>query len=180
MSTPPPVAGQLSPDGMWRWDGQRWVPAGQAPAYAAPRRPRTWLWWLAGGCAVLLVLGLAGGIYGMVSLMRAVQSGTFACLPSDFPQYPGSRLTHEYTYVGTNVAPGDSRECEETFDSNDDVASVRDFLTRELNVGDWRITSNNSENGTISFARMSRPQTVGSALLLGRGQHTTIAVKLHY
>ena len=164
---------------MWRWDGGRWVPAAVAPAYGSPRRPRTWLWWLAGGCALLLVLGVAGGIYGVASLMRAVQSGSLACLPSDFPQYPGATLTNEYTYVGTNVAPGDSHECEETFDSSDDVATVTDFYSSHLNSGDWRITSTDSANGTLNFARASRSQTVGSVLLLGRGRHTTVAVKLY-
>lgn len=128
---------------------------------------------------MLLVLGIAGGIYGMVSLIHAFQNGSLACLPSDFPPYPGATPRNEYTYVGTNVAPGDSRECEETFDSSDAVATVTDFYTSELNAGDWRITSNDTANGTIDFARVSRPQTVGSVLLLGRGQHTTIAVKLY-
>jgi hypothetical protein len=30
-------AGQLSPDGNWRWDGHNWVPAHQPPAAAAPQ-----------------------------------------------------------------------------------------------------------------------------------------------
>lgn len=165
---------------MWRWDGQRWVPAGPTPAYTPMRRSRTWLWWLAGGCAVLLVLGVAGGVYGIYSLARAVQNGSLACLPSDFPQYPGATITREYTYVGTTGQAGDSHECEETFNSSADVATVRDFYTSNLNAGDWRVTSNNTENGTIEFARLSRPQTVGSVLLLGRGQQSTIAVKLYY
>jgi len=138
------------------------------------------MWWLAGGCAVVLVLGLAGGIYGIVSLIRAAQSGSLACLPSDFPKYPGATLTGEYTSFGTNVAPGTSHECEETFDSNDDVATVRDFYTSELSTGDWHVTSNDTANGTINFARLSKPQSIGSVQLLGRGQHATISVKLYY
>ena len=165
---------------MWRWDGQRWVPAGQAPAYGAPRRSRTRLWWLAGGCALLLVLGVAGGIYGLVSLLRAVQNGSLACLPADFPQYPGATITREYTYVGTTGHAGDSHVCEETFSSNDDVATVRDFYTSHLNDVDWRVTSSDSQTGTIDFARVSRPQTVGSMLLFGRGEQSTFAVKLYY
>ena len=128
---------------------------------------------------MLLVLGIAGGIYGMVSLVRTFQSGGLACLPSDFPQYPGAKITREYTYVGTNVAPGDSHECEETFDSSDDVSTVTDFYNNQLKAADWKVTSNDTANGTISFARVSRPQTIGSVFLLGRGQHTTIAVKLY-
>lgn len=40
MSTEPPEggqpAGQLSPDGRWRWDGHNWVPAQQIPTGAGP------------------------------------------------------------------------------------------------------------------------------------------------
>ncbi len=38
MITPDSQTGQLSPDGRWRWDGTRWVPAvpAQTPAAAAP------------------------------------------------------------------------------------------------------------------------------------------------
>lgn len=175
---PPGGAGQLSPDGMWRWDGQGWVPVNQIPPYAPPRRSRGWIWWLAGGLAVLLLLGVAGGIYGIVSLVRTFQSGGFECLPSDFPKYPNASVTHEYTFVGLTSHQGDSHECQETFDSSDDVGTVTGFYTSQLNAADWKVTSNDTANGRIDFARVSRPQTVGSVILLGRGQHTTIAVTL--
>lgn len=129
---------------------------------------------------MLLVLGVAGGIYGIVSLVHTFQSGGLACLPADFPQYPGAQLTREYTYLGTTAHAGDTHECDETFDSNDDVSAVTDYYTSHLNAGDWKVTSSDAANGTIDFARVSRPQTVGSMLLLGRGQHTTIAIKLFY
>lgn len=164
---------------MWVWDGQRWVPTG-AQGAPAVGRSRGWIWWLAGGCGVLLILGIAGGIYGMVSLFRAVQNGSLACLPSDFPQYPGTTITREYTYVGTTGHAGDTHECAESFDSNDDVSTVTGFYTSRLNAADWKVTSNDAANGTINFARVSRPQTVGTVILLGRGQHTTIAVTLYY
>jgi hypothetical protein len=39
-STPPESpAGQLSPDGRWRWDGMHWVPAEAAPPAGAPAAP---------------------------------------------------------------------------------------------------------------------------------------------
>src|SRR5207302_5678135 len=92
--------------------------------------------------------------------------------------YPGATVTGEKTYFGTGVAPGDSRECTESLDSDDDVAKVTDFYTSRLSSGDWNITSNDRANGTISFARVSRPQTVGEVTLLGRGTHTVINIKL--
>jgi len=92
--------------------------------------------------------------------------------------YPGATVTGEKTYFGTGVAPGDSRECTESLGSDDDVATVTDFYTSRLSSGDWNITSNDRANGTISFARVSRPQTVGEVTLLGRGTHTVINIKL--
>lgn len=39
-----PLVGQPSPDGQWRWDGQRWVPVGVVAARPrpAPRVPTLW------------------------------------------------------------------------------------------------------------------------------------------
>jgi hypothetical protein len=176
---PPYQVGQRSPDGMWWWDGRRWVPVAQ-PGAQPPRRTKTWLWWLGGGCAIVLVIGVAGGIYGIVTLVRTAQSGGLACLPSDFPNYPNVNLTGEHVYYGTNAAPGDSHECLENFDSSDDVTTVTDFYASHLDSGDWHVTSNDTANGEIKFNRVSRPQTVGVVDLLGRGQHTTIHVKLDY
>jgi hypothetical protein len=136
------------------------------------------LWWLAGGCALLLVVAIAGGIWGITSLVHSFQNGGLACLPSDFPHYPSAQITREYTYVGAGLAPGDSRECQETLDSSDDVATVTEFYASHLNSGDWKVTANDPSNGRIDFQRVSRPQTVGVLLLFGRGQHTTIDIKL--
>jgi len=96
----------------------------------------------------------------------------------DFPRYPGATVTGDYTTVGTNVAPGDSRECRESLDSSDGVAAVTDFYTSRLNSDDWKISSNDRANGELRFYRVSRPQTIGVIDLLGRGQHTVIQIKL--
>ncbi len=177
MATQPPYqVGQLSPDGMWLWDGQRWVPTaaqGQRPR----RRSRSWVGWVAGGCALLLVIGVGAGIWGLASAVKSFQQGGFTCMPSDFPRYPGTSVTRDYTTVGTNVAPGDSRECQETLQSNDDVSTVRDFYASRLNAGDWKITADDSANGEMRFRRVSKPQNVGVIDLLGRGQHTVIQIK---
>lgn len=175
MQTPYQV-GQLSPDGAWMWDGARWVPV-QRPGQPPPRQSRTWIWWLAGGCALLLVLGVGGGVWAIRSLVNAVEKGQLSCMPSDFPRYPGAAVTRDYTYVGTGVAPGDSRECQETASSNDDVATVTDFYTRKLESGDWHVTANDKTSGQIRFVRKSRPQQVGVIELLGRGEHTVIEIK---
>ena len=179
MSEAPPEAGRLSPDGMWRWDGRQWVPATpQAPPPGCPRPRRTWIWWVAGGCALLLILGVVGAVIGGVALVNRLQHADFACLPSDFPSYPSATLTDERTYIGTGLAPGDTHECTESLSSDDNVATVTDFYTSRLSSGDWKITSYDAANGTIRFARISRPQTVGVVALIGRGSHTEIQIKL--
>ncbi len=177
MAVEPPVQpGQISPDGMWRWDGVRWVPLMGQPI--ARPRPRPWIWWLAGGCALLLVIALVGAGFGVYSLVNSFQRGGFACLPSDFPSYPGSKVTSEHTYVGTGVAPGDSKSCQMGLRSNDDVATVTAFYNDKLSTGDWQVTAFISSVGQIQFHRVSRPATFGLVQLLGRGQQTEIQIQL--
>jgi hypothetical protein len=137
-----------------------------------------WLWFVAGGCALLLLIGAAGAVVGGLALVKKFQQGGFACLPSDFPSYPGATITFEKTYVGTGLPAGDTSQCQQTLDSNDDVATVTEYYAGRLDTDDWRITSNDTTNGVIKFARRSRPQTAGTVELLGRGQHTSIQVKL--
>ena len=182
MSSDPAVQpGQLSPDGHWRWDGAQWVSvvAGAAPL-PAPRRSPSWIWWLVGGCAVVLVLGAVGAGFGIYSLVTRFQSGAFSCLPPDFPNYPGASVVSENTRVGTGpVAPaGDYTRCNMVLDSNDDVATVTTFYQAHLNNGDWTIVSVDPSNGVIKFERKSRTQTVGYVTLVGRGQHSEIQIQL--
>ncbi len=178
MTEQPPVQpGQLSSDGMWRWDGVRWVPAAAYPP-SAPRRSHTWIWWVAGGCAVLLVLGLVGVGVGVYNLVNSFQHGGFACLPSDFPNYPGATVITENTYVGTAVAPGDSKRCSMVLKSTDDPATVTAFYQDKLNGGDWKVTAYIASIGQIQFQRVSRQQSVGVVELLGRGQQTEIHIQL--
>lgn len=136
------------------------------------------MWWLAGGCALLLVIGLVGGAFGVYSLANSFQRGGFSCLPNDFPKYPGASVTSENTYVGTNVAPGDSKRCQMVLQSNDDVATVTAFYSQKLDSGDWKVTAIISEAGQIQFHRVSRQATFGIVNLLGRGEHTEIRIQL--
>jgi hypothetical protein len=165
---------------MWRWDGVRWVPlTGQpiAPTIAPPRS-RPWIWWLAGGCALLLVIGLVGAGFGIYSFVHSFQGGGFACLPSDFPKYPGATVAGETTYVGSAVAPGDSKSCHMVLESSDDSAMVAAFYKDNLNAGDWTVTADLTSYGQIQFHRVSRPATFGVVQLLGKGQQTEIRIQL--
>jgi hypothetical protein len=143
-----------------------------------PRRSRAWIWWLAGGCAVVLVLGAIGAGFGIYSLVNRFQQGGFSCLPSDFPSYPGASVVSENTTVGSFVSAGDSTRCTMVIDSNDEVATVTTYYEEHLNSGDWTIGSSDAANGLIDFQRKSRPNTVGRVTLLGRGQHSEIDIQL--
>ena len=166
--------GQISPDGLWRWDGQRWVPTGAAPQGMQAARPRgslAWLWWLIGGCAVLLVVAIVAGIFGLTSLVRNFQGGAYSCLPSDFPSYPGASVVRENSSVGTRT------ECDMVLTSNDDVSTVTDWYAGHLNEGDW--TDNvDSGAGSINFQQVSGGHATGSVQLLGAGQHTEIRISV--
>jgi hypothetical protein len=143
-----------------------------------PHRSRSWIWWLVGGCGVLLVLGAVGAGFGVYSLVTRFQHGGFSCLPSDFPTYPGASAVNENAQIGNEFSPGDNNRCNMAFDSNDDVATVTTFYQAQLNSGDWTIVSTDSVNGVINFQLKSRPETVGTVTLLGRGQHSEIGIQL--
>ncbi|HXC76922.1 MAG TPA: hypothetical protein VNU19_07715 [Candidatus Acidoferrum sp.] len=169
---------QLSPDRLWRWDGVTWVPVAVQAPMPPPRSSRAWIWWLVGGCAVLLILGAVGAGFGIYSLVNRLHQGAFSCLPSDFPIYPGAGVIAENTQIGNEFSPGDSTRCNMGFDSNDGAATVTAYYELQLTDGDWTIVSSDPANGFISFQRKSRPQTVGTVTLLGLGQHSAIEVQL--
>jgi hypothetical protein len=110
-------------------------------------------------------------------LVNKFQQGVFSCLPSDFPKYPGVRVLNQRIWYGTGVAPGDTKECQTTLSSNDEVATVTAFYSDQLNSGDWTIVSTDRTSGELRFRRTSRPASVGVIDLLGRGQHTEIQIR---
>jgi hypothetical protein len=137
-----------------------------------PRRSRAWIGWLAGGCVVLIVLGVIGAGFGLFSLAKRFQNGDFNCLPNDFPSYPG------VTVAGENTSFGAIKHCSIMLESNDGVATVTNFYQQDLNTGDWTITSSDPANGEFQFQLRSRPQTAGTISFLGKGQHTEIQIQL--
>lgn len=61
---------------------------------------------------------------------------TSTCLPLNFPTYPGAK------FGGQNVDVGARRyACHVVFVSQDGVAAVTAFYERELNTGNWSVTS---------------------------------------
>jgi hypothetical protein len=176
------LPGQVSPDGWWRWDGQQWVLAASAAPQSPPPPPsRAWIAWLVGGCAVLLLMGavpIGFAVYGAVKSLQGHGMNAFTCLPPDFPAYPGTFISGESTHFGTNVAPGDSVSCQVTFQSNDNISTVTSFYVRQLDTGDWTIASSDPATGEIRIRRKSRPATVGTVNLIGRGQHSEIQIRI--
>jgi hypothetical protein len=164
---------------MWRWDGVRWVPLIAQPTGQSVARPRTrpWIWWLAGGCALLLVIGVVGAGFGIYSIVHSISSATFVCLPADFPGYPQAHVSSEFTYVGTAVAPGDSKSCRVVLESADDAATVTAFYDDKLRTGDWTVIADLPSHGQIQFQRVSRPQSFGVVDLLAMGQQTEIRIQ---
>ena len=124
------------------------------------------------------MLGVIAGGFGIYSLVNRFQSGAFSCLPFDFPSYPGASVVSENTKVGAGFSTGDNSRCTMVLNSNDSAATVTTYYEQQLGSGDWTIVSSDTASGVLSFQRKSRPQTVGTVTLLGRGQHSEIDIQL--
>ena len=90
----------VSPDGAWRWDGSAWRPAGQTSPRARPSRLS---WLIAGGAVVTLVAAGFGAYYAVGFLTRAsqqvLQSGGLAPCNSALAQ-PGAALSEGRSLCG--------------------------------------------------------------------------------
>ena len=90
----------VSPDGAWRWDGSAWRPAGEA----APRaRPSRLPWLIAGGTIVALVAASIGVYFAVGFVTRAsqrvLQSGGLPGCNSALAQ-PGAALSEGKSLCG--------------------------------------------------------------------------------
>jgi len=167
---PPTEPGQLSPDGTWRWDGTRWVPA--QPQRPARRRSRVWVW-LPVGCLTVLLLTGAGVGYGMYSWVQGFLHGTVTCLPSDFPRYPGA-VYADQTYELNGAYPGNT--CHVVLESNDDVATVTAFYESKLNTGAWQVTSSGTQSGQVTFQPARSDAPFGTVQVGVSSTHTEITI----
>lgn len=140
---------------------------------SSPRQSRRWLWWLGGGLALLLVMTIAGGVWGVTTLVHRFQSGGLTCLPSDFPRYPGTATMS--LAVSVESSP---KRCEATFESQDPVTTVEPYYESHLNSGDWAVGSVSHEAGTITFSRRSKATVTGTVRLQELKQGTEISVLL--
>ena len=78
--------------------------------------------------------------------------------PSDFPVYPGSRLT-----VAGQVTANGQTTWGLQWETLDSVDAVQAFYMKRLNEGDWTLTYNGSSNGSFSaiFSRKSNRKDAG-------------------
>ncbi len=118
---------------------------------------------------------MVGVLVGGVALVRTFQGGGFSCLPSDFPSYPGAAVASEHTYTGPEVAPGDSKSCLMTVDTNDNMPKVESFYAEKLSNGDWKVIAHTL--GEIRFQRVSRPASIGLVQLQVIGRQTEITIQ---
>jgi hypothetical protein len=177
-SDPVVQPGQLSPDGLWRWDGTHWVPtaAGKEPATA--QRRKLLIWWLTSTSTLLVVLlaALALLVYQQIPSGRA----GFGCLPADFPLYPKMTLL-EIDQQFEAPVQGDTKSCRMRLSSSAPFGSVNSFYRQRLNSGDWMYTSYSEESaGSFTiFQRRSRPLTSGRMTVLGQAAVTTLDIQLN-
>jgi len=78
--------------------------------------------------------------------------------PSDFPIYPGARLTQ-----ASQVTNNGQTTWGVQWETLDGVDAVQGFYVKKLNEGDWTITYNGSSGGNFSaiFSRKSNQKDAG-------------------
>jgi hypothetical protein len=96
---------------------------------------------------------------------------TSTCLPLNFPMYSGAKFGGQNAEVG-----GGRNACHVVFVSNDSVAAVSAFYVRELNTGNWQVTS--SAASQVGFRLRNGKMTVafGTVAIAVSGDRTDIRI----
>jgi hypothetical protein len=78
--------------------------------------------------------------------------------PSDFPIYPGARLTHASQFTSNGQTSWGME-----WETLDNAAAVQSFYMSKLNQGDWTLSFSGSGNGSYSaiFTRKSNQKDAG-------------------
>jgi hypothetical protein len=99
---------------------------------------------------------------------------TSTCLPLNFPTYPGAKFGGQNAEVG-----GVRNACHVVFGSKDSVAAVTRFYERELNTGNWQVTS--SAAGQVGFRLRNGKTTIrsGTVTIVVSGDRTEIKVDVY-
>lgn len=162
------------------------LPASQPsqPSIPVRQRFRGCIGWVVGGCALLLVLALAGAGLGAVYLYNSVKH--YSCLPADFPSYP-LETTANYSYELNGPTPG--AYCEMVFHLKDSDrrfvegeapgSAVFDFYQSRLDRDGWQLIASDSGSGHIAFRNVKRANTSGTVDLVAKDGYTEITVRLY-
>lgn len=107
------------------------------------------------GFVMVLVLAPACGATSTTSKTSVALPSSF---PSDFPIYPGARLT----LANQATANGQTTWGLE-WETPDNPAAVQTFYVSKLNQGDWTISSNSPAGAGYAaiFTRKSNPKDAG-------------------
>lgn len=120
------------------------------------------------GLIIIGVLRLSGGTSPLGGVVQQSPTSAFACLPSDFPVYPGESFFNEAVGLNPGATPGNV--CQKTFHSSDPPDTVYAFFAAQLNTGDWKVMSSNSSTRKITFISAKHARTNGNvAITFGAG-----------
>ncbi len=131
--------------------------------------------WLLAGCLTVLLLTAAGVGFAIYSRVQGFLHGTYTCVPSDFPRYPGSAYA-EQTYELNGAYPGST--CHVVLESNDDVATVTAFYESKLNTGAWQVNSSATQGGKITFQPAKSAAPFGTVQVAVGNTNTVITIDL--
>jgi hypothetical protein len=142
------------------------------------------MWWVLGGCALLLVLALAGAGLGAVSLYNSFKQ--YNCLPADFPSYPLA-TTANYSYELNGPTPGGS--CDMVFhlkysdrrpvEGEAPGSVVFDFYESRLDGNPWQVIASDPGSGHIAFRNVKPVNISGTVDLVDKDGYTEITVQLY-
>ena len=146
------------------------IPPGQRP------RSRSCLWWVLGGCALIVVLVIGGAVITGALVYNHIRQTGLNCLPSDFPAYPGTGPGY-YNYALNAPTPGSL--CNMVFHSKDSTSAVLDFYESKLDSGGWKVTSSNRDIGLIAYRNVKRAKTNGTVQVVAKDGYTEITIQLY-
>jgi hypothetical protein len=143
----------------------------------APRRISPW-WWVAGGCAALLVLTIVAGVLVFSLSWNAIQqrakNGGFSCLPSDLPGYPGARFDGESFGLNENATPGNF--CEMKYRTSDSADTVLSTYPTRLNGAHWYASVSSTSTDEIDFFSTSNARHHGVVKVTAGDGYTEITI----
>jgi hypothetical protein len=170
MTSPPGASPFLSADGMWRWDGVRWVPVSTAPVPARPMRARWVALIVAGSIASLLLAGTGlaavSSAYGDLG-SRFAAGASSSCLPSDFPAYPGAAIVTSLKAFSV---------CTAAFTTRDPSADVIAYFQTQLDQYPWQVTGGSGDQGTVDFGRQDGAKGSGEVSVSQSTRATQIQI----